>query len=401
MLRGEPDWAALPASIPVALRRLMRRCLEKDRGRRLADIADARFELDEAANPASADAVSQMAPARDGRRTAAAWKTASAALALTAIAALAMAYLSRERGAEVTRFYIAPPEKTQFITSDSTAPSAIISPDGRRIAFMAKDAAGNRLLWVRPIDSLTAQPLSGTDDAAYPFWSPDSRFVGYFARGRVMKIAATGGPAQTICPITTGTRGGAWGHDNVIILTGDSGAGLRRVSASGGEPSPAIPSVKGITGGVFPSLLPDSRHVLFYGYAPATDVAGIYLASLDTGEAKRLLWADSNALYSAGYLLFVRQSTLFAQPFNVETLTLSDEPFPVAEHVESNSPNGMPSFSVSDNGHLVYGVRLGTGEHANGLGGPAGQRRWNRGPTAKLQRTRPLAGWHASRRASA
>jgi Tol biopolymer transport system component len=235
--------------------------------------------------------------------------------------------------------------------------SGVISPDGRKLVFPARDATGKTLLWVRALDALTAQPLAGTESAVNPFWSPDSRFIAFFAPG-----AANGGPPQTLCSSGGGNRGGAWSKDGVIARTGGPGNPLRRVSSAGGEPTPALRLMPGQVAQVFPSFLPDGHRVLFYAYGSTDDTTGIYIGSLDTSESTRVAGADSGAVFTpSGHLLFARQGTLMAQRFSSTTSTLVDEPFPIAERVESSGVPGFVSFSVSDTGVLAYGIGSGRG----------------------------------------
>jgi serine/threonine protein kinase len=198
ILRGEPDWNALPADASPRLRTIVKRCLEKDRKARIPDISTVRFLMDEAAAQAAidtaADADAGSKPPSPGLRrpgrtrpTSRVWQAAAALLALTTVAGVAAWWsASRPRVPSVTRFFVYPPEKGTFVTIGRTVPAAaasvVISPDGNKLAFTARDAAGKVLLWIRPIDSLTAQPLPGTDDATHPFWSPDSQFIAYFAQ---------------------------------------------------------------------------------------------------------------------------------------------------------------------------------------------------------------------------
>jgi serine/threonine protein kinase len=359
VLMKDPDWAALPADTPQAVRKLLRRCLEKDRKRRLDSAAAGRLETEEALTAPSAAGGPSVSSA-PSRSSAIVWKVATASLALLLLGAVAAAYMFRAATPVVTRFFVFPPEKTTFVISVSPATSAAISPDGRKLAFTARDEAGKTLLWVRSIDALTAQPLVGTDDATRPFWSPDNRFIAYFAQSKIMKVAASGGPPQTVVSQTVGARGGAWNRDGIIVFNNGPGQPLFRVSSAGGQPSPLTRQVT--AGQAFPSFLPDGHHVLFYNLGTGNETSGIYVVSLDTGESKRLLGADSGAIFTpaSGQLLFVRQGTLMAQPFNPKTLTLGDEPLPIAEHVESSTAPGEVAFSVSDSGVLAYGVGAGT-----------------------------------------
>jgi serine/threonine protein kinase len=365
VLRGEPDWNAVPADVPPHLRAIVKGCLVKDRKARIPDISTVRFLMDGSAAfatpaPAATDA---DAGAKRTRRNFRAWQAVAALLALTTIAG-ASAWWSASRSVtpSVTRFFVDPPEKTTFVTSSRTGTSVAISPDGSKLAFTARDASGKVLLWMRPIDSLTAQPLPGTDGAAFPFWSPDSRFIAYFAQQKLLKIAASGGPPQTLCD-TEGIRGGTWSQDGTIVYNAGAGRTLSRVSSAGGQSSEFMRLTKEQTGYEFPWFLPDGRHFLFYSLAASEAVAGVYVSSLDAAaESTRLVGADSAAVYDAlsGHLLFVRQGTLFAQPFDPKALALTGESFPIAERVETAVAAGIAAFSVSNNGILAYGVGAGS-----------------------------------------
>jgi Tol biopolymer transport system component len=275
---------------------------------------------------------------------------------MTSIAGAVFAYLARSTP-RVTRFFVLPPEKATFAINAQRAAGGVISPDGRTLAFTARDATGKILLWVRALDSLVAQPLAGTDGAASPFWSPDSRFLAYFTPGRLMKVAATGGPPQTLSA-NSGNRGGAWNADGDIVMNGGAGQPLMRVSSAGGQTAPVVETVGGYSP-VYPSFLPGGRQVLFW--ANAGERTGVYVGSLDTRKSTFLLGADSGGIYDArtGLLLFVRQGTLLAQPFDHRTSTLSGEPVPVAERVESSVIPAVVAFSLSNDGALAYGTGTG------------------------------------------
>ncbi len=349
VLKSEPDWAAFPPGVPAHIQNIVKRCLAKDRKARIPDMSVVRFLFDDATSAEAQPA----APTTSARLHASAivWKLATALLLLTTVAGFAGWYAARSISPAVARFYVLPPEKGSFVITTAgsplAAPHAAISPDGRTLAFAARDAAGKISLWVRPIESVTSQSLAGTDGASYPFWSPDSRFIAFFAGGKLMKIPAAGGPTQTLC--AGFGRGGTWGREGVIVFNAGPGP-LLRVSSAGGEPVPVTKEA-----GSFPSFLPDGRHVMFFRNAGRIDVA-----SVDGGELKPLINADSGAIYARnGYLLFVRQGTLLAQAFDAKTLTLSGEAFPIAERVQTGTPAGHIAFSVSDNGVLAYGVGTG------------------------------------------
>jgi serine/threonine protein kinase/Tol biopolymer transport system component len=365
VLKSEPDWNQLFASTSLSIRAVIKGCLDKDRKTRIRDISVVRFVLNGALSAlvTTADgATSQTA----GHRTVW-WQAVAAFFALTTAVGFPTLYLWRSTIPQVTRFAVLPPENQSFVTGGGRAGTSVaVSPDGRKLAFTARagvaargevasDQVGKVVLWIRPIDSLVAHPLSGTDGAAFPFWSTDSRFVGFFANGKLLKIDVNGGPPQTVC-VCNG-RGASWSRDGLIVLNNGQGP-LYRVSSAGGEPTRLTKLTAAQTGHSFPSFLPDGRHVLFYGSAASAQDAGVYVTSLDDGESHRLVAAATGAVYDVthGLLLFVREGTLLAQSFSARTMTLSGEPFPVAEQVESAVLPGLVAFSVSNTGTLAYGT---------------------------------------------
>ena len=355
IIRADPDWTLLPRQLPQRVRSLVQGCLQKDRKQRIADIAVAQFLLNEP-DPATTAGAAAAQPVGSSRW----WRAAAVLFAATTLGGLGIAaYVYRARpAAEVTEFLLAPPDKGAFVTAGRTGTSVVISPDGHRLAYTARDEAGKVLIWIRTLDTLMPQPLLGTEDAEFPFWSPDSRFVGYFANGKLIKIDANGGPPQTLC-VAEGARGGTWGSQGDIVFGGGTGNGLSRVSASGGD---AIPVTKvGEGDHRFPTFLPDGRHLLFYRQLPGTpDQAGLYLASLDSPQSTRLTASDSGGVYAEpGVVLFARQTTLMSQRFDLKTLSLTGDTVPVAEHIESGVFGGVVSFSVSSTGTLAYGIGTG------------------------------------------
>jgi len=232
-----------------------------------------------------------------------------------------------------------------------------ISPDGSRLAFVAVDQTGRTLLYVRPLDSLTAQALAGTDGAAWPFSSPDGRSIGFFAGGKLKRIEATGGQLATLADAPVG-RGGSWNRDGVIIFTPTPPSSLYRVSAAGGEASAmvTVDVPHGEFPRMFPQFLPDGRRYLYFsagGQRPGTRIVGV--GSLDSQEKKQILNADFAAIYAPpGYLLFRREATLMAQRFDAVKLELSGDPFPVAEQVGFDGTSFQTLASVSENGVLAF-----------------------------------------------
>lgn len=353
-----PDLPETSHKIPPQLERIVRRCLEKRPERRFQSASDLGFALETLSTPsgdhltASAKAAYPSAVAkRGGWRERIAWIGAGVFAFLSL--ALAVAFFNRPAmKVEAMRFSVHPPAKATSV-HDPT-----ISPDGTRLALVAT-TEGKTLLWVRPLSSLAAQPLPGTEGASFPFWSPDSQFIGFFAQGKLKKIALSGGP-PTMLGDAPDSRGGAWSRDGVILFSPGWNMGVHRVSAAGGaaEVVTTPDSSRQENGHFWPSFLPDRRHFLYLAFGSKPDEIGIYLASLDGRERQWLLPADSNAVYAAsereGFLLFVREGTLLAQPFDAAERRLTGEPFRLADQIQINAFSEEGVFSVSENGVLVY-----------------------------------------------
>jgi Tol biopolymer transport system component len=333
VLTREPDVAA----VPPRFRRLLRACLERDPRRRMRDIGDARLLLEKE--------VGQAFPPANPKTVRLAWAGAAAlALALAAVSALHF----RETPAEapLVRTFIPPPEKLAYnITGTlSTSGPVSVAPDGLRVTFSAIGADGKSQLWLRPLHSLTAQPLAGTEGAIHPFWSPESRFIGFFAGGKLKTIDIQGGPPVTLCDAPTG-RGGTWNEAGVIVFSPNGTAeGLSRVSAAGGAATPLNLD----TAGRWPWFLPDGKHFLF---SAATVVR---LGSLDSRQTKVLIDSLTDAEYAHGYVVYLRDDTLMAQPFDPGKLAFRGEAVPIAERVASIGSLRRGVFSVSRNGVLAY-----------------------------------------------
>jgi Tol biopolymer transport system component len=251
----------------------------------------------------------------------------------------------------------APPETRLEIATPATSDvmSFAVSPDGRQVVFVASGDGASRL-WVRPLDTTAAQPLAGTDGATYPFWSPDSRSIGFFAGGKLKRIDTAGGPPTTICDAPDG-RGGAWAPDGTIVFSPSIGTGLMRVPSSGGTPAPATAydAQKDPGGQVWPGFLPDGRHFTFVVSGAVRSESWLSVASLDSPEVTRLWVAESGAQYAPpGYMLFLRGNTLFAQPFDAGALATRGDAIPIVEAVSRNTDSLFSAFSVSNVGTLVF-----------------------------------------------
>ena len=363
VIEREPDLTRLPAKTPPSIRRLLRRCLEKDRKRRLADAADVRLEIDEASAPLADAGVTQI-PEKYGR-TGLAW-SAAAILGLIAAVAVAVALRSAARQlplAPVVRSSVLPPDDASFVLDANIGGSAI-SPDGRQLAFVA-ESGDKSILYVRALDSLSVRALPGTEDAARPFWSPDSRNVGFYARGHLHRIGLDEGAPRPICDVSL-PRGATWSEDGTIVFsTGRPGA-LSRVPASGGTPTPVTTLEEPGVLHYWPQFLPDGRHFLYLVRYLQADKSAIYVGSLDDSpnQTKRVRLVPSmvGAVFSArpedsrrGHLLFFQGSILMAQALDVLGLTLTGDPEPIAQNTGGSPSNAYADISASRTGAIAYG----------------------------------------------
>ena len=363
VVKMEPDWSLLPEATPPSIRTLLRRCLRKDRRQRLQDAASLRIEIEDALAAPATTLLTGAGPLPKPARLQKLWLAFAAIFLLTTFglaSVLIYEYRSPSESAAV-RFVIPAPDKTTFEVASGTglvsAAAGSISPNGRRLAFTARDEAGKVMLWVRAMDTLVAQPLPGTDGASGPFWSPDSRSVAFSAQGKLKKIDVEGGPPQTLCDAPA-VRGGSWNRDGVIVFAPNANGPLSRVSSAGGAAVAVTKLMPQQAGHRFPSFLPDGKH-FFYMAPGTTENNGVFIGSLDSLDGQRLLAADSPAVYALpGYVLFIRQGTLLAQQFDAKNLQLSGEPVPIAEQVAFDGP-GL-GFSVSENGALAYRTGAGT-----------------------------------------
>jgi len=320
---------------------LIRRCLEKDRSRRLQHIGEARITIDEALHAPAAEEAAIVSPVRSARL---AWAVA----ALFAIAfVVALVLLLRPSP-------IAPQMRLELVTPPTADPfSLAISPDGRKVAFVATSDSRSRL-WLRSLDSDSAEPLAQTEGASSPFWSPDNRSIGFLAEGKLKRLDLASGAVQVVTAASS-SRGGTWNPDGTILFA--AGA-IFRVPASGGQAVRVTNQRLEQARPVFPYVLPDGHHFLFTvpsGSGNRGSTFQIYVAAIDGGEPRHLLDADSATVSaSSGHLLFSRQATLFAQKLDAKNLRLIGDPVAVAKEILFNPGIGVSAFSTSRNGLVVY-----------------------------------------------
>jgi eukaryotic-like serine/threonine-protein kinase len=389
---------------PAALERLVKKCLAKDPDHRWQTARDLRDELEWIA--AGGGELPVLEKPRSNRFL---W----AAGVLAAAAALAIAVGAYRRPAgwqDATRNFklsVLPPEKGAFRPESVPA----VSPDGRLLAFTAGALAGDGL-WIRDLDSLDSRLLPGTEGATDPFWSPDSRFAGFFADGKLKKIEVSGGPAVTLCDAAN-ARGASWSTRDVILLAPAPNSGLYRVPAAGGSPVLVTAPDEALfeDSHRFPWFLPDGRRFLY------TSRSAVYVGDLDSPDAAKtksgsrqpVISANSNAVYAApGYLLYLRDRTLMAQPFDANKARITGDPVAVADKVDYVGNQLKGQFSSSQNGVLAY-TSGGTGGNVQltwfdrsgkitGTVGPPGSLQWPAispdGNTVAIDRLDPQTGFY-------
>jgi len=351
-----PELSESNKTVSPVLERVVNHCLEKNPGARFHSAGDLAFALETLSGSTSVSTQTVTVPAlTPGWISRNRLSMVLAAVAVLATIALAILYFRRPPvpEAHTVRFFVQPPDKGTI----SGGGGQHISPDGLRLVYPVTGPDGRRLLWTRPVDSLTAQPLAGTEDGSNPFWSPDSRFIGFYAAGsKLKKVEFTGGPTQVLSDVQVG-GGGTWNREGVIVFTKNSGDGLYRMSASGGAPArvTTLDESRKEVVHAWPYFLPDGRHFLYLARSPQSENTGIYVGTLDSSERKLLLNTDSSAVYAPpGFLLFLRERTLMAQAFDASSLQLSGEPFPIADQVGQNPATGRAFFSVSQTGVLTF-----------------------------------------------
>lgn len=358
VLKEEPNWDLLPANTPARVLDLLQHCLRKEPTQRLQAIGDARILIQDYLDDPTLFEASKGAPAS---APVSAWKQVLpwALLGLTAVALLAVWLLSRSEPASPTpvlRAAILPPEEGVFYLSAWNPGPVAVSPDGTKLAFSVQDESGTVRLYVQALDTGAAEALPETESAAYPFWSPDSRWLGFFTDvdQTLKKIDTVGGPPVTVCAAENG-KGGTWNRDGEILFAPRADTPIHKVAAAGGEPVVVTEIESGIHNSHrHPRFLPDGRHFLYLARGPTEEESALMLGSLEDPVSRELLRTPTNAQYSAGWLLFSRGSTLMAQRFDPDRLELTGEATPLVEGILTVSGAALGIFSTSDSGLLAY-----------------------------------------------
>jgi len=341
---------------PPLLDHIVSQCLEKDVDDRWHSIADLKRELQwAAATPAGAQP-SVRADVTWRRTTMiVAWALAALFAAISIGLLLTGSRAPGQTDRALMKFIVLPPPGTNFATPPATVPSPqlAVSPDGRWLAFVAEETGRDPMLWLRPIDTTLPQVVAGTEGASYPFWSPDSRSLGFFAQNKLKRVDVPLGAPQTLSDAPD-PRGGAWSIDNVIAFGVGTTPGLRRISANGGEVGRVTFPASRALSNRFPSFLPDGRHLLFFVLAQSRPDSTVDIGSLTDSTSTVLLHGQYSASYvRTGQLLYLANGVLIAQPFDAERRAMSGPPVTLAQDVAGSSVNA-PSFSASDTGVLAF-----------------------------------------------
>ena len=367
VLERDPDWAALPDAIPHGIRRLLRRCLEKDPHRRLHDIADARIEIDDAMQ--ADDPVARVLGQRRARNR---------MLLVASVIAVSAASLGTGWWLRAEIQQTSPPRvmpSTWDLPAGAFLNSApVVSPDGQRLAFIGSAEGQPTRVWVRPLNTLDAHSIPGTDGAQHPFWSPDGRTLGYFSRGRLMKVAIAGGTPVEIASARDG-RGGTWSRNGVIVFSPDLiDSGLVRVSADGGDVQSAtlLDLRQGENSHRWPVFLPDGIHFVYFVRSTRADRRGVYVGRVDrpaVTPGQLLFRSESEAQYvpldrDRGVLLSAADGHVEVRPFDAQRLVLTGDPRTIAIPASALTPYHPSMFTASSDvlayvsGHVPYGQRF-------------------------------------------
>ncbi len=353
-----PPMRSMIPGVPAILERIVSRCLAKDPEERWQNARDLMHELRWIAGARQAGR--GLLPAAGAPRR---FRGAGALVMTALIATLAVGVWQLRRvlvaPGPVLHAEIVMPEGVHLMISGDEGGPPELSSDGGRLALVGVGSDGVRRVWVRPLGERSAAPVPGTEDATFPFWAPDGRSLGFFARGRLMRVDLAGGAPVSICDAFSG-RGGSWGPDGTIIYAPYFRSGIFAVPAAGGTPREIVPRDSAVhTTYRWPRFLPDGKRFLFFAAlhpTPPGSNVGTFVASLDGREKRALRRSSSNAVYSAGHLLFVENGRLLAQPFDPARARLSGRPAETHLRVGVDPTTWRANFTASDRGTVVYEI---------------------------------------------
>lgn len=345
--------ATVQPATPSALNTVVHHCLAKDPDDRFQTAHDLKLQLEMVSGLHLPPVTATVAPAKSKLWV---WSVA-AVMALVAIGAGAWAWKLANAPVKVIRGSFLPPASGTY----STFSLAQVSPDGRYVVYAAS-VNGVTQLWLQSLESEVPQPMTGTDGATYPFWSPDSRSVGFFAGNRLKRAEVAGGPAQTICDVVDG-RGGSWSQNGTIIF-GSRLTAIMKVSSAGGQPAPVTELDRKKSHGThrWPWFLPDGKSFLFMTGITGNDNPRneLYLGSLDSKESRMIVAASSNVVYASGHLLYRREGSLMAHPFDPDKKVLTGDAVPIVEQLRFDPGTSVGNFSASTNGVLLFQHGMGS-----------------------------------------
>jgi eukaryotic-like serine/threonine-protein kinase len=355
ILEKEPEpISSIQPLVPPALDHVIRTCLAKDPEERFQTAHDVRLQLKWISQGGSQAGVAKPIAARRKRREWMGWAIGGV-LALVMLTAGWL--LHRPPEAAILRSNIMLPPKLRL---DPTNTAVAFSPDGKKLAIAVVIEGAKQQLYVRSLDALTVQPIQGTEEATYPFWSPDGDYIGFFTPGKLKKVALSSGAVQTICDAVDG-RGATWNREGTIVFAPAGDSGLYSVPDSGGTPAPVTSPDKPGLSHRHPQFLPDGKHVLYFSGAPGNTATGIYVVNLDDKKSEFVVASQARAQYvDPGYLLYVKERSLLAQPFSASSRKLSGRAVPIAQQVHFGSLRWVSNYAASGDA-LLYESQEGGG----------------------------------------
>src|SRR5215472_4085060 len=363
VIRAEPDWSSIPASVPRRIQELVRRCLQKDPKQRLQAIGEARITVDGAVAGGSDEAAAAAQTTRPREllsRRALPWGVAAVGLAVTIVFGGLLLHRRRPDPPPVMRASLLLPEPLNGVFSANPGSPIALSPDGSRLVFVGSPAGKPPQLYLRQLDQQAATPIANTEEAVQPFFSADGQWVGFFANSKMRKVSIQGGPVTPLSDAQI-PHGASWATDEAIIYAPDLGSGLMRISPAGGTPQKlTTPNAKEKElSHRWPQLLPGSKAVLFtiqMATQGSYDDAHIAVLSLPTGKWRTLIEGGSYARYvRSGHIVYAHAGVLMAVPFDVDRLQITGPAVPAEEGVITTAvTSGSAEYSVADSGLLAY-----------------------------------------------